>query len=202
MLIRRMNPTDNYQEAAQALYGTDPYIYPFWLDGVADKTGAISRLFDTPGSIFYRDNIYVAVEDGHIVGVMAYLHAGSDYSYGYDRERGEQRNFQYTYDKYFGPLIEQARTSSSDTAVLTIACILSEHRGKGYGKQMFGEVVNMLHAEGFNYFTFDCLADNEVALKVYKGAEFKIFEEGYGFNGFDPSRPPKVVLLERRFDSQ
>lgn len=199
MYIRRINPDDNHLEVAHLIYGTDPYIYPFWLHDVPDKIGSISRLIDVRGSVFYRDNIYVAVADDHIVGVMVYLHAGGDYSYDYNWERQNHSNFSYAYEKYFRPTIAQAQMSSADTAVILNVCIAFDQRGKGYGKQMFHQVAIALCDNGFSRLLFDCLVENQTALKTYLGVGCEIVEKGYGFNGFDPSRPPRVVFLEHRF---
>lgn len=199
MKVREVDADDSRHDIAELLYGTDPYIYPFWLYGVSDKHGALGNLIDMPGSVFYHDNLLVAEVDGRIVGVFGYLHAGGDYSYDYRWERILQTNFPYVYAKYFGPTIKQAKSSPEDTAVILNVCIAKDQRGKGYGQQMFSQAAEMLHAKGFNHLVFDCLADNQAALKTYLSAGCKIVKKGFGFNGFDSNQPPEVVFLEKHF---
>lgn len=198
MIIREIQPNDDRHKIAELIYGTDPYIYPFWLDGVSDKLGAIGSLIDMPGSVFHCDNLLVAEENGQIIGVFGYLHAGGDFSYDYRWEHELQPNFPYVYAKYFDPTIKQAKSSPEDTAVVLNFCIAAEHRGKGYGKQMFTQAAEILRDRGFKHLVFDCLADNDAALQTYKSAGCEIVKNGFGFNGFDPNKPPEVVYLECR----
>lgn len=199
MKVREINATDNRHEIAELIFGTDPFIYPFWLHGVSDKNGAIGHLIDMPGSVFYHDNLLVAEVDDRIIGIFGYLHSNGDFSYDYRWEHELQPNFPYAYEKYFSPTINQAKSSPEDTAVILNLCIAKDQRGKGYGQQLFSQAAEILHAKGFNHLVFDCLADNQAALKAYLNAGCEIVKKGFGFNGFDPNKPPEVVFLEKHF---
>lgn len=191
--IQKASIFDDFERIAQLIFGTDEYIYPFWFEDDPRPMDTLAKLIGIQGSIFYYDHIFVAVESDKIMGIIVYLHARSNLTYDY--HDCYQRNFQYTYDNYLSHIIQQAKTASVDTAVLSNMCIAEEYRGRGLGVQIMSETVNAICAEGFRHLTLDCLAKNSAAMQTHQKAGFYLAGGDLGFNGYDPNKRPAVMRL-------
>jgi ribosomal protein S18 acetylase RimI-like enzyme len=84
-----------------------------------------------------------------------------------------------------GEPIGMLRTGALEgTADVTAFAVLPEHRGRGYGRQMLLETVDMLLAEGWERIIIEVATDNVGALGLYKSCGFKV-ATAYGFYDLD-----------------
>ena len=84
-----------------------------------------------------------------------------------------------------GEPIGMLRTGSWEgTADVTAFAVLPQHRGRGYGRQMLLETVDMLLADGWERIIIEVATDNIGALGLYKSCGFKV-ATAYGFYDLD-----------------
>ena len=80
-----------------------------------------------------------------------------------------------------GEPIGMLRTGGREgTADVTAFAVLPEHRGRGYGRQMLLDTVDMLLAEGWERVIIEVATDNAGALGLYKSCGFQV-ATAYGF---------------------
>jgi ribosomal protein S18 acetylase RimI-like enzyme len=65
-------------------------------------------------------------------------------------------------------------------ADITAFGVLPAHRGRGYGRQMLMDAVDLLQSEGWQKIVIEVATDNERALGLYRSCGFRVVTE-YGF---------------------
>lgn len=65
----------------------------------------------------------------------------------------------------------------SDTAVIHDFCVLPSHQGRGYGREMLAQIVQLLLAQSCTCIRLSVAADNRGALELYRRTGFEIVTE-------------------------
>ena len=191
---RPARDTDNFTRIARLIYGTDPYIYPFWFGSEDGSIMPLYHLIHTPGSIFAPDNIFVIEEiwQREILGVIVAVSSHSDLSYDYAELKATNEQYRFAIERYVEPSVRHARNADPDTIMVLDCCVAPEARRQGLGKTMLSGFMTLMQERGFRRFELDCLADNQPALALYHGLGFQDIKPGIGFDG---TNHPQVAIM-------
>ena len=64
----------------------------------------------------------------------------------------------------------------SDSADVTAFVVLPEHRGRGYGRQMLLDAIDILILEGWKQITIEVETENRRALGLYQSCGLQIVQ--------------------------
>ena len=146
------------------------------IDGIGDTVDSVGWKKDIyPAPEFLKDSIengelYIAEEEGTIVGAMVLNHQSND-----------------EYNKFEWP----TRADESEVTVIHALGILPSERGKGYAKQMVSFAIDFARKENQKVIRLDVLKGNTGAKKLYSGLGFRylhtlpMFYEDTGWTDFE-----------------
>lgn len=185
LYVRKAISTDNVADIAKYIHQTDPFLYdkPDDLEWVA----TISENLSTTNSIFFKDNIFVAIDDNKIIGLMNIIPCGVKYVFPNKKDTRNQ-----AYEQYFLPLIDEME--SLDGYYLCNICVDENYRNQGIGHLL----MNYLLIVCKGTIHTDAVADNFIAIKLYKDSGFVVTEEYVGYSG-KHSDGIKCVKLAKPF---
>lgn len=168
---------------ARYIHLTDPYIYPAICDAEdVFFTKVITECVADRTNIYYRDNIFLALYNDKIIGLLAAVRCGRELTFadGLKLSAAEYERLRRTNEGYFMPLIEESRCLDGHN--ITNLCIDPAYRKMGVGESLLRFYLG--HTEGESVY-LDVLADNPNAIRLYEKYGFKILNEYYGFSGKD-----------------
>lgn len=190
--FRQFQKEDYMRGAAQLIYGTDKYIYPYWCSKVADFVDEITPLLQKPGFIFNYQNLYGAfhqtshgVEMPH--GLFAILDSNSQLDFDYSQLKAIDARHRFVIENYIDELLEQRRTMPNRALLGICLNIDPSFRKRGLAEKLMSIALDEKSGQGYNEFYFDCLRDNQAALNLYQKLGCKITGNGIGFDGTEHS---------------
>lgn len=176
---------NNIREIAKLIYNTDPYIYPALFVDEENAQLHISELIRENDSMFCRENLFVAVNNDTIVGIVLWIKGNvvwdSDKFIDCAKKSGAKIS-QYV-DRVNNEYFDLYSNISDDTITIINACVSSSTRGFGIGKQLLDKFI-CTTAELCDKYELCVIANNKVAVSLYKKIGFSIVEE---YNGFTVS---------------
>lgn len=184
--FRRAKKEDNMEEIARLIYGTDPYIYPFWFD--KDENKCVNFLKEEmlkDGFIFNYNNLYVAYDStlNKIVGVICAIDKSVNLEYDYEKLGNDNERYKTTIKKYIKPILDEIDEFDDETIYIPNVCIDKTLRGKKIGTRLLGYFISQMENNGFNKFALDCLLHNLPAKNLYHGLGFREMKLMDGFTG-------------------
>lgn len=188
VLVRKARFEDNLNDIASSIYYTDPYIYTSaFSEEIHKAKDLITKIIFTDDSIFSLRNIYVALVDSAIAGVVVINEGNSKWrtnDYINMLENGiEEKNFRAASERYFEPIANQASTDMIEI----VCCSVGEaYRGKGIATALMENVISDYKNKDIE---LDVLADNIPAINVYRKCGFRICSTQYGFSLSNEDRP-------------
>ena len=189
MVIRNLQKNDNFEEVAQLIYLTDPYIYPYWFNNNIQEAKKVLAELIKKKTIFYYKNIIIAKIKDEIVGYA--LCVSNKYKIENKLEDYKKINFfyQYTIENYIENLYQ---FNISDKVSLMGICVLPQYRRHEIGFELMN---NVFKKYGNKEYVLEMLADNVSAYGMYKKCGFKKVGEGKGFAGYGL---PDVAIFEMK----
>lgn len=187
--VRTANESDCFLEIAECIYATDPFIYPTAFGHNKEKAVlAISKLIRIPGSLLHYSNIFVAVKDNSVCGVLLYNEHGAEWNteqfYLLTNEFLEDKQkFEYASNTYFE---EESKQPEDNHIEIIAVCVAPEHRGKGIASKMLSSFIEI---KANKILELDVLANNESAIRLYSRCGFQITAQYKGFSYTDATRP-------------
>ncbi len=187
--VRTANESDCFLEIAECIYATDPFIYPTAFGYDKEKAVlAISELIKIPGSLFHYSNIFVAVEDNSVCGVLLYNEQGAEWN----TERfyllvneflEDKQRFEYASNTYFE---EEAKQPEDNHIEIVAVCVAPEYRGRGIASKLLTAFIEM---KASKILELDVLSNNESAIRLYLRCGFQITAQYKGFSITEATRP-------------
>lgn len=188
VIYRKCNACDDYSLIAKYIYLTDNYIYPCISDSPNDEffIKLITKCLKDKTNVFSLDNIFVALIDDKIVGVLCALCCGKDLTFieNLNLTNEEKLRVSTVNEGYFIPLIEESKQFSGFN--VTNVCVDDCYRGRGIGKGLLEFYLKSVEHETVH---LDVIADNLSAVNLYKKCGFEISGEYYGFSGSEKLLP-------------
>ena len=181
MEFRKARESDNLEKIAELLYYTDDYIYPYWFKSLENCRKELTPLL-TQDKFFYNiNNIYVAVNDNVILGIICVTDKKTDLSYDYSELIKVNKRYEFTINNYLMGLIKEV--SESEFAYISNVCVDPNYRDLHVGTFLLDNLIKEYKKKKFNEIALDVLADNPRAIHLYEKMGFEkssdIFE---GFN--------------------
>lgn len=192
--VRKLAGGDDFAKAARLIYETDNYIFPHFFDDDAGLAVAILPKMFEVGTIYNKENIYVALFNEQIIGVIALVPTPISINLGAFIEAYEMaggmidERFQKVMIEYFSPM-----ETLPEGYYIASLCIDEPYRGQGIARAMLDYIFENIDKTKDIY--LDCLSDNERAIMVYTACNFeKLFE----FDGFTGLKYHKMIRRANR----
>lgn len=194
MIVRKANKDDDLKKIAELIYKTDPYIYPYWFENLDNCLEELPPLLLEDKFFFNIDHIFVSIVEEKIVGIVCIIEKATDLSYDYTELKKKNERYLYTIENYIEKLIDEVK--DVDFAYISNVCVDEAFRGRGVGKTMLDDVMQIFTEKMYRHFVLDVVADNIGAVKMYNNLSFEQFTKM--FSGFsDPDvRKPDVYSME------
>jgi ribosomal protein S18 acetylase RimI-like enzyme len=180
--VRKLTASDDLSAVSNLIYETDNYVFPYFFNESKALAKAILPKMMENDTIYNINNIYVALYDEQIIGVMVLNEAPMTINLGAYLDAYEQagvmidEGFEKVYKEYFLPMEE----APSGYYIPNI-CIDPMFRGQGIGGALLETALGEVDTSKDVY--LDCLSDNEVALNVYESHGFEKLVEYSGWTG-------------------
>lgn len=193
----RASISDNFDEIAECIYETDPYIYPAAFGKESDVAiRAISRLVGKEDGLFDLDNIIVARYNGHIIGsCLVYDKPSSWNTSEYYSEVNDllpkSQLFEYASKNYFEKTTDDIKPGE---AYIMAFCIIKKFRGRGISNKFMRYVISQYPKKNIH---LEVLSDNASAIRMYEKMGFVEVEEREGFNREDLPKPSCKVMVRK-----
>lgn len=184
---RALTEQDNLEEVSEILYHTDPYIYPAAFGSAENMRKILPELMVEKGNIFSRENILITEKDGQILGALVYLTEKPIKKIDSVQLKNKHPELPDSItdvcDKYFAKLGDMV---SENQAYIACVCVSQNYRRNKIGEML---IKNALYICGKKEVLLDVIADNEIAIDLYKKYGFQTCgeqEEGYAYGGEGP----------------
>ena len=185
---------EQLRDIAGLIYDTDPYIYPAMFNSRSESTRIIPEMIQMGDSMFKVDNMLVAEENQHVVGLVLW-NMGPLYS--------DRRIYDHCLKKLgidTSPYIDAVQNEyflsykdvPSDTISIINVCVDEYHRNKGIGRALLEHLIKSTEDKCENYELF-VLKENPAAVRLYLSLGFCIQKEIHGFS-IDKNRPPCYIM--------
>lgn len=182
--VRKLAIDDSLSRVSKLIYETDNYIFPHFFGESTVQAKQILSCMIEKDTIYNRDNIFVAIVDGQIVGVTVIAPSPVTINVGAFFESFEcagatseiDEAFQEIMKEYFIPM-----ESHPDGYYIASLCVDEQYRGQGIASAMTEQIINEYYNQKDIY--LDCLSDNERAITVYESHGFEKLFEFSGFTG-------------------
>ncbi len=179
---RKCNENDDFPLIAKYIHLTDLYIYPSISKSPIDEffTSLILKCSKDKTNLFNLNNLFLALDDGKIIGVLCAIKCGKKYTFieNLDLTNDEKSRLNLSNEGYFMPLINESE--SFDGYNVTNICIDENYRGQNIGEGLLGYYLELVNGSVVH---LDVIADNIPAIKLYQKLGFQIESEYLGFSG-------------------
>lgn len=179
---RTANESDCFLEIARCIYDTDPFIYPTAFGADRENAAlAISELMKIPGSLLYYKNIFVAVTEGRICGIVLYNAHGArwnteEYFRRIKDHVDDRQGFTYAASRYFE---EEAKKPLDNHIELIAVCVSPAFRRRGIAGRL---LASFIAANAGKTLELDVLSGNKTAVDLYTRCGFQITAQQKGFS--------------------
>lgn len=191
MEIRFANSNDDKMQLSRMLYCVDPYIYPYWFkNNIENCYTPLIDMINDESTIFSYKNIIVAVENKQILGCTFFIPPNLKFNKNYSKwDVDFESHHVITY--YIGDIIDGLKPN--DIYIVGIFVDL-QHRRKNIATKMFEYLFKNISAQTCS---LEVLADNKVALKLYRKLNFNIIKRYKGYNGYKRKKPLCFIMVRK-----
>ena len=190
IVFRWANENDNLEEISELLYLTDPYIYPYWFNGIENCKRELPRLLLEDKFFFNVHNLFLTIDSSinKIIGLICVVDKNVPLDYDYSALENYNERYKFTIDNYIKGLIDEVE--NADFAYISNVCVSPNYRGRHIGSLLVEHVIEIYKERLFSEISLDVLADNPGAIKVYENMGFNKSSEVFaGFNNPSMERP-------------
>ena len=184
---------DNLIRIADLVYDTDPYIYPAMFGCREAAERMIPLLMDNRDIMFRRENCFVAVERGQVVGLLLWSRGSLNWSPQLLKELSEKQRTKVSpyLDMAANEYVDGYRKDQEDRTICIInVCIEKGHQGKGIGRKMMETFFEQMKEDVYELCV---LQDNPGAVHLYRSLGFVEYEYYNGFS-VDHRKLPAVRM--------
>jgi len=192
LVFRKVEQTDNYSVLYNLIYKTDPYLYRDLFGNFENAQILLSQLLEMPGSIFYRDNYYVAVLEPEIVGLAAFYKQYVKWDEKEMRSLFVQNGIEIpdSFEEVSQYFVETFNYISMGLNVCNI-CVSETMRNKGIAKFI---LENLIKFAGKADIELNVLKDNAPAVHLYEKYGFVIIEEFDDYGGYKQEKVKSLKM--------
>ena len=194
MEFRKAKDTDNLEKISELLYYTDDYIYPYWFGNVDNCRKELSSLLLQDKFFFNINNLYVAVMDNEVLGVICIVDKNTDLSYDYSELEKVNERYEFTINNYIKGLIEEVKDASF--AYISNVCVDPNHRDLHIGTFLLDNLIKEYRNKMYKEIVLDVLKDNPRAIHLYEKMGFE--QEGDIYQGFNNPNSEKPDVLKMK----
>lgn len=168
------------EEIADLIYETDEYIYPAFFGDKNNAKKIIPELFLNNDTMFLYDNLYVAILDNNIVGLILWNKGVLSWQDDLLLKVANEKNinipdsYKLVVDEY---LIDYKDIDENEISILNVS-VNKNYQGMKIGYNM---LLNFLNNHNKNDISLFVLKENKGAINLYKKCSFEIVEELDGF---------------------
>lgn len=201
IIYRRANDKDNFDEIAELIYESNPYIYPYWFsNNVEECKKFFNKKIVDKGFFFHYDNIYVAYDalESKIVGILVAIDKSVGLNYDYNDIVNVNQKYRFVVNSYLKEIIADLENFSTGAMYISNLCIDKKYRDKHIGTRLVGYFIAQMEKAGFNSFHVDCPIHNLRAKNLYHTLNFKEVAEMSFFDGTNKSNAGTVTMLRKK----
>ena len=181
IIIRKATKDDNFEEIAELIYETDPYIYPHWFHNDVDECKkVIIPLLDKEGFFFNYKSMHLAInkKNNKIIGLIQVIDKDTNFDYDYTELMNKDRNYKFTIENYIFELINEVKESG--LPYFSNIVVHHDYRGLKLGSIMMDYILKEFKNKYYK-FILDVLAENLAAVRLYEKMGFVITMKNMGF---------------------
>lgn len=181
IIIRKVNLDDNFEEIAELIYETDPYIYPHWFhNDVSECKRVLVPLLDKEGFFFNYKSMSVAVDkrNNKIIGLIQIIDKDTNFNYDYTELMAVDETYKFTIENYIFELINEVEKFG--LPYFSNVVVHHGYRGLKLGSMMMDYILEECKGK-YVKFLLDVLAENPAAVRLYEKMGFVITEKNMGF---------------------
>lgn len=198
LVFRPAFVNDDMDQIGRLIYGTDPYIYPYWMPNRQKFIKFIKVQLVDPDYIFHYQHVYVVslAGDKNILGIVTLLEPGKPLSIEINPHLREQylgNRHQTVCKDYLQKLAAQHQALKADEVIISHFCVDPGFRKMLIGTTFMEIIFEELQRTGYHKVFTDCLCENQVAMRLYQRVGCRIVGEGFGFGGDQPD--PQIYHL-------
>ena len=181
---RDLSP-ENLGEIAGLIYDTDPYIYPAMFSSREEAVDIIPRMIRSGDAMFNPDNLYIALSDGSVAGIILWHRGPLLWDEGIYLSCGGR-----------SPYIEDVRRryfsnyASIPPDTVSIINVCASVPGRGIG----GRLMDAFLREVPGPYELYVLADNAPAIRLYQKHGFQITDTCRGYS----AAPMDLICCQMR----
>ncbi len=183
LILRKATAKDKAEQLARCIYETDAYIYPAICESCDDSRWVelVRKCLAKKGNVFSLENLFVAEREGSVVAIACVLEGSKPYFFLGENEipPALAEGVATVQKGYFAPLFEDNMALDGGYNLVNL-CVDSRYRGQGIGKALLSYLLEKYKGEAFY---LDVIADNEIALSLYRSLGFSVLTEYNGFSG-------------------
>lgn len=181
IIFRKVNLNDNFEEIAELIYETDPYIYPHWFhNDVNECKKVLAPLMNTEGFFFNYKSMHIAVDkrNNKIIGLIQVIDNDTNFDYDYTELMNVSQTYRFTIEEYIFELIKEVKEFK--LPYFSNVVVHHNYRGFKLGTIMMNYILTE-NKPKYDKFILDVLAENPAAVKLYEKMGFVITEKNMGF---------------------
>lgn len=181
ILIRKANINDNFEQIAELIYETDPYIYPHWFhNNVEECKEVIAPLLDKEGFFFNYNSMHLLIDktNNKIIGLIQIIDKDTNFNYDYTELMNKDKTYKFTIENYIFELIEEV--NKFGLPYFSNIVIHHDYRGLKLGSIMMDYILKECKDKYYK-FILDVLAENPAAVRLYEKMGFVTTEKNMGF---------------------
>ena len=181
IVIRKATKDDNFEEIAELIYETDPYIYPHWFhDDIEECKEVIVPLLDKEGFFFNYKSMHLVIDKktDKIIGLIQLIDKDTNFDYDYTELMNKDRSYKFTIENYIFELINELRESG--LPYFSNIVVHHDYRGLKLGSIMMDYILKAVKDKYYK-FILDVLAENPAVVRLYEKMGFVITEKNMGF---------------------
>ena len=185
---RKCKANDDFSQVAKYIYLTDDYIYPSICPSYDDSffQKLILECSKDKTNLFYYENLFVALCDDKIIGVLCGIKAGEKKTFleNISITDEDYKKISSADKGYFIPLLDENTEFTGYN--ITNVCVDTNFRAMGIGGGLIEFYLSQIPDSTVH---LDVIADNMPAIKLYQKHGFEIVNEYNGFSGSDKPLP-------------
>ena len=194
LVFRRATSNDNLEKISKLLYYTDEYIYPYWFGNLENCLKELTPLLVKDKFFFNINNLYIAVFEKEILGVVCIVDKNTDLSFDYTELRKVNNRYKFTIDNYIKGLIDEV--SNVEFAYISNVCVDPNYRDMHVGTFILEHLLQEYKKQKYDEVVLDVLADNSRAIHLYEKMGFK--KDSKVFPGFNDPKEKKPDVFSMK----
>lgn len=196
MIFRKVSVSDDLKKISKLLYYTDEYIYPYWFENVEKCIEELTPLLTKEKFFFNINNLYIAVQENNILGVVCIVDKKTDLAFDYSELRNVNDRYKFTIDNYIKGLIEEVH--NAEFAYISNVCVDPNYRDLHVGTFLLENLIQEYKEKKYDEIVLDVLADNPRAIHLYEKMGFQKDSDIFpGFNNPEEDKPDVFTMKNK-----